>query len=355
MTDKLARFQNLAKFYKNATRLGSNRILLEFLNIKSDIVLPLSIAHGVDFNHISFPMEAMSIEPIHWAYNENIYLRSREIKPSIKIPHPWLLLEKTKRTDQFPLLIIGPPPSKQNDENLLNLLLSSGFTDFHILIKDKEDINYSSAKFWHAHGIKTISAGTRDDKFYIRLSSILHMYKKLIGCSISSALVFGASIGCELELLEDYFFEAYETINRDEISSSASNLIPQFARKIINDNQQNQKNFSKEILGEQYRESPENIRNNLFEILESLDSNFFINKKFSRTEKYIRHKLITFTGRTTFADIQFFDMLKKIFSKKVLKIRVNQIDAALFGRNEKNYSFKVVPFIKNVTDPGKGA
>lgn len=355
MSDNIVKRKKFTKYYNNSVRLGSNKILIEFLDLNNDTVLPLSISHGVDFNHISFPMEAMCIEPIHWAYNDYIYSRSIDIKPSVRIPHPWLLLEKIKRSDEFPLLIIGPPPSKKNDQSLLELLISSGYTDFHILVKDKQDTNYISKKFWHSHGIKTISAGTRDDEFYFRLYEILHSYKKIVGCTISSALVFGSSIGCELELMEDYFFEVYETSSHAEIYSYVNNLLPIFTRKILNGNQNNQQNFSREILGQQHMRSPEEIRQDLFEVIESLNCHFYFNKNTSKAERYIRQNLVLLSGRTSFANIKFDDLVRKFFLKEVLKVRTNNIDTALFGRNKKNYSFESVHYKKNITEPGRGA
>ena len=151
--------------------MGSSKILREFINADDSFPIPLSLSHGIDFNHTNIAYDVESIEPIHWAYNEDIYLRSINTKPAIKIPHPWLMLEElisnecTEKLNRH--LLIAPPPSKKNDKKLIELLSNLDIKELDILVKERgqsKKVN-DSINFWESNGFNTVSAGTPDNEF----------------------------------------------------------------------------------------------------------------------------------------------------------------------------------------------
>ena len=89
---KIGKLNNYRGLYKSSGKSGEAEILRNYLELENDFPVPLSISHGVDMNHTSVAMDVRSIEPIHWSYNEQIHERALLVKPSILLPHPWLML-----------------------------------------------------------------------------------------------------------------------------------------------------------------------------------------------------------------------------------------------------------------------
>lgn len=107
------KFNQFSRIYKSAPQMGAGKILNSALNLPAVSAVPLSLSHGVDFGHCFQPLDINLIEPIHWSYNHNIHQEALHLKPSVCLPHPWLLIQnKNKIPLKNKILAISPPREK---------------------------------------------------------------------------------------------------------------------------------------------------------------------------------------------------------------------------------------------------
>ena len=81
--------------YKSGQRMGADRLLRRFLKLPDSSVIPLSISHGVDIFQWNEPIDIYKAEPIHWAYNLDLYRWSSQFKRTVLLPHPWAINSST--------------------------------------------------------------------------------------------------------------------------------------------------------------------------------------------------------------------------------------------------------------------
>ncbi len=202
-----------SRLYKSSYNMGSARILRHYLELDESFPIPLSLSHGVDLNNWHEAADVRSIEPIHWSYNNVIHQRALNVKASLRLPHPWLLLREGRAPARgMGTLVIGPPPGDSNDSALQRCLNMSGIKDYDILEKYRGNVS-SSIAFWERNGINVVSAGSTDQLFYERLFSLIDRYEYVISGTLSSALVFAAAIGKKCRVLENYTYSAYDVAN----------------------------------------------------------------------------------------------------------------------------------------------
>ncbi len=342
--------------------MGSASILREFLNVEKDYPICLSLSHGVDFNHTTHAYDIESIEPIHWAYNEEIFKRSINVKTSIKIPHPWLLLHELRKSESIlknsETLIIAPPPSLENDINLFNLISERDPKNLKILVKHRGNKNKidSSVEFWESKGIKTISAGPPDNSFYKNLYNILSSHENILACTMSSAVIFGVAIGCKCELIDNYFAQGYETANYLEKTSFYSksfniNSSREIIISIENNNFKLATDLSKKILGKDFLQFQDNIKGNLEDKYKKLSSPFneYKNGKIILMIKLFLFKILK---KKSIIDGNFFKNLASRLNPNITFVVMNEIDVFRNGVNEGNFNIKKIKYKKGENDPG---
>ena len=344
------------KLYKSSESMGSARILRDYLQLKSSFPIPLSIPHGVDMNHTSMAMDVQSVEPIHWSINNLVHERAVKVKPSIKIPHPWLILKSTRLAKSGAgVLVIGPPPGKSNDNALLSCLKSLKINSYDLLLKYRGQIDLSK-KFWESNGVKVITAGPSDGFFYDRLFDLLENYEHVIGCTLSSALFFAASIGRKCEIIEDYAYSAYETSNYLEFADFTSPVAIKFVNLLKVKNYLAASDMASDILGSAFftenNELRVGLREELKSAIESLEYPVYFKNKVGFADRNIVLFISLWFGKTGLISSGFSGYFRRYFKNQVSIININEIDVWINGLNNKNFQIKKIQYEKNVTELG---
>jgi hypothetical protein len=351
---KLIKFK---QFYKGSEKLGSARILRNYLELDNENVVPLSISHGVDMNHTDGAMDVNDPAPIHWSTNKTIHERAQRDKQSITLPHPWLMLISNKEYNVGKgVLIIGPPPGRNNDLRLLSCMKNQGvpLIGSKILIKKRGEVN-SSIDFWKSNGLEAVSAGEGDEYFYDRLFNILQEFEYIFSCTLSSAVFFASAIGKKCIFINNYFYECYDLLNYCEkinISSVQKNLVT-----LIDANEyEKAKIYVLKILGSEYCISKSILRLNLESEIDKIIDPVFtkIKNPFILRQMYItmcnlikKNGLITYGARAVF--------LRILLKNMIVLVRRDELDTIRNGVNFNNYNYKKIRYVKGKTEPGMGA
>lgn len=347
--NELKKYINL---YKSAKPLGSARILRDYLELDDDFPVPLSIPHGVDMNHCVTAMDIQSIEPIHWSCNQFVHERAVKVKPAVRLPHPWLMLKANRPLKPGAgVLVIGPPPGVSNDKALLDCLTNIRLSSFDILLKYRGDVD-SSRSFWVSNNINVVSAGLPDDFFYDRLFDLLGKYEYVIGCTLSSALFFAASIGKKCKLIEDYTFSAYDGSSYLDQFDLSSSVARGFTRLLREQNYSETADMALDILGGAFLREPHILRAELGCAIDSLREPVY----FGGSSSYIGRKMVLgisrLLGKTGLIRYGVWGYLRQKFMRKISIIKMNEIDMWVNGVNSRNFQVTEIRYIKNVTEPG---
>ena len=193
---------------RHAHASGAAKLLKDFLNLEPNQAVPLTLSHGVDFDQFWQPMDITSLEPAYWAYNEKLYQRAKTVKPSVLMPHPVSIVA---RTVDIPTgdgtLIVGPPAGPENDERLYQLIRSRLDSTCSMLVKWRGPY-HGSIRYWQSLGVKTASITAGQSTFYEAVVALLSKYRRVVACTFSSALIFAAALGKEVELISGYRYRA---------------------------------------------------------------------------------------------------------------------------------------------------
>jgi hypothetical protein len=343
-----------SRLYQSSIKYGSLEILKEFTGLSSDAFLPLSISHGVDFNHEKLPQDIYDSAPIHWSYNDEIHHRALPIKQSLLLPHPFSLLarmhKQTKKNNNI-VLLIAPPGSNENNNNLFKII-NERFSNLKIDILIKGRGKFINDKlFWESRGFSTITAGSGGLDFYRNLYTILSSYKTVIGCNASSAIVFASSIGVECKLINDYLFRVNERFDYDVDYSKS------WAR-----------DFFLFLSQSKYKEATELAKNKLGYYLDHEPAYIIetLHSEVGKLDKYIfyppgssNHSLMRYLFRTSgkkiFLNQNFFKaIVSKLQPERILKVSKNEIDIIANNKNNQNYIQSTSFLSKAVDKPGTG-
>jgi hypothetical protein len=344
----LIRYQPL---YRASQYMGAARILRQFLGLAEDAPIPLTLSHGVDCAQYKNALEVESVEPLHWSYNRNIHETASRVKPSVMAPHAWAIVVNGKQSGTGSgVLLIGPPPSPENDERLYMLIANERLANWTVLVKARGEYE-GSVRYWSNRGLRTITGGRPDDSFHERLFMMLSGFETVVGCSFSSALLFAASIGKQVILLRNYAWETYD----------ASNFLSQIwlesprARKIVrvfaDGSAQEKTDAARELLGFDMLGRPGVVREALDAAIHSLKRPFHHHPD-NPIPYRIREFLTIAFGKPGFLRYSSAELLAMMSRQQVGILRMNDIDAWLNGRNESNCSLTPVRFRKGVTQPG---
>jgi len=348
---------NLRKYkdlYKSSEAMGAAKILRDYLNLGEDFPIPLSISHGVDMNQCPVAMDVNSVEPIHWSCNQSVHERASKVKPSVRLPHPWLML-KAKRPAKLGkgILVIGPPPGISNDLNLLNCLkrLDLDFSSCHLLLKFRGATD-SSRDFWEENGIRVVTAGEWDNLFYDRLFSVIERYECVIGCTLSSAIFFAASIGKECRIIEDYTYSAYDVVNYLDNTDFGSDMARKFSILLKDGDQVAISTMALNVLGVDFIKDVNSLEHELLRAIEDIQCPVHFVVTNGEFERLIILWISKLFGRSGLIRYGFFSYFKARITMRVSIIKINEFDAWISGVNEKNCDIKEVKYVKNKTEPG---
>ena len=342
------------KFFKSANSMGAKEILCEYLNISNELTIPFSISHGVDLNHQNIAMDSDLIEPIHWCYNKNIFKRASDIKSCILLPHPWLMLKEAVITNNKNngALLIAPPGSIRNNKSLLKIINRMQISNLTILIKSRGEI-LEDKIFWESNGFNTISAGKSDSNFYRRLYEILSSHSYVIGCSMSSALIFASALGKKCSIMSDYYFNVYEINNYESKFNFKNSSAKSYIDYLLKDDQASAQAFARKILGSEIHFSKDKKRDEIFSLLKRNHKKVYIHEP-RVVIKFIKLVLLLVFKRPSISRISLFISLKNIFFQNVYKVYKNDVDVFRNGINKDNFFFKQIRYKKEINRPGTG-
>lgn len=348
------RFEDLNQykiFYGINNNKGVSDIFNNYMGLDSSNAVPLSISHGVDFEHCYDAMDVYSPPPIHWAYNHRIYERSKKVKPTLLMPHPWsILIDQMKLKPGKGTLVIGPPPGRSNDTKLYELIKNDIDSDWSILVKGKSGAN-QSIDYWKLRGVKPVTVGSNSNlSFYEDLLIILSEYENIIACTFSSALIFAASIEKNIFFLEGYSYKNYDVSNYLEKVNFRSSYSRFVVDTFVKSSKDTTSGLAKEILGFELLNQKKRIKEDYLNIISKLDSPVFCfsnNKNFFKIKLYLS-KILSKPGgiNKSFKDY-FFDN-----KKSIVEMEINEISVWLNGVNDQNFNCRTTRFVKGVTIPG---
>ena len=344
--------QHYKNLYTSAKNMGSGELLRDFLKLEQDIVLPVTIAHGVDYDSHAEIMDIGSPEPLQWVCDDSLSnYRKNFLKPTFLAPHPWLLSMKNfnlKPQQGEGSLLIGPPPSPSNDQLMFEIIKEDlKNMKYSILIKPRG--NYQdSIKFWESKGVSAVSAGLPDNNFYPRLFEIINQHEIIVAGNFSSVLIFASSIGKQIKILTGYQFSVYE--HPEYFNNSSIHKGVDFSREpakkivkiFLSQDQPAMQELSKRLLGHKFLAQPIKVKVALENSIKKLKNPFFFKSKFSypflfSMPQKIRVFLATLTGKPgylIYSIPEFFRFLS-LKGNRVI-IMFNEFDAWQHGMNAEN-------------------
>jgi hypothetical protein len=345
--DKFDRFQSL---YCSSRYAGAASILNRSFNFDIGHVVPLSISHGVDFGMCYGAMDVHQPEPIHWAYNDNIYRITKGIKPVIKLPHPWWFVVKDLKVPVGDrLLLIGPPPGKINDERLLAIIKNNyELTQIDVLIKWRGPID-NTISFWNKNNINTVTAGPSDEDFYSRLFEILSRYEIIISPVFSSATIFAASIGKKVIFLKGYMCKFYDTKNYLQVMNFDSEIAKQIVSKFLYGSKSEIMAIAQSLLGFT-NEKIDDLKVRYTNLIAETTNPIFLQSHFSP----ILCEIALRVRRPSIATLNF-SKLKAMWSRsEVSELEIDELSVWENGLNDQNFNIRSLKYIRGITEPGRG-
>ena len=344
--------ERFAGLYASSRYMGADRFLRRFLKITDERPMPLSLSHGVDAGQYRDALDVEAIEPIHWSNNVDTFKEAIKVKPSIVAPHPWAILAESKTPSVGGgVLLVGPPPSPENDQRLYDLIKSESLADWSVLVKVRGE-HQGSIRFWNQCGLGTVSAGAADSEFYERLYSIISRYETVVGCSFSSALIFAAAIGKRVVLLRDYAWEIYDASNFLDVIWLDSPRSRSIVRVLANGSNAEQQEAARELLGFDLLSDPTKVRRDLDDAITALKRPYHSHKHNPLPYK-LGETLAVALKRQGFLRYSPSEVLSVLRRKQVGILRMNDIDVWLNGRTATNCRVTPVEYRKGITEPGR--
>lgn len=343
---ELARFEPL---YRAARYYGAGDILRRHLGVGADYVVPLSLCHGVDFGQSREPCDVHGVEPIYWACHADMHDRAKRIKPSVAIPHPFLLAaEAGLKTEQ--LLVIGPPPGQDNDRRLLSALRAEGIAGGSILVKKRFGWQGSNA-FWSENGFVPLTLGDPATYTYADMARFFGRFREVVGCTVSSAVVFAAAIGADVHLLRNYHFTAYELLSAEHILDTGTDMARQFILTLVGGDQEAKVRASRSFLGAELDATPREMRAAIEEAIATLQMPVYFQERLPRLAAWLLQEAALRLDRPGLIATPLRDRLR-YGRPRVGVMRMNEVDFWINGKNGANYSITRMPFVPGVTVPG---
>jgi hypothetical protein len=349
---KQSALRRYSALYRASAYYGAGDILRRHAGLPADFVLPLGLGHGVDFGQSLLPTDIHGPEPIFWAYHIAQYEQARSIKPSVLIPHPYLLVDAPDGPRSDRALVIGPPPSRENDLRLLESLRRYGVSDGVILVKRRTGWEQSVA-FWESQGFGTRVFGNPFETGYGEMAKFFSTFKFAIGCTVSSAVLFAAASGCNVDLLRDYSLRAYELSGIEKINLQHSPVAMTYVRNLVGPDQAEKKRSSREFLGAGLDFSRDGIRHAIEESIDRLDRPVHFSYPVDPPMRWLLQEAARRTGRVGLIVTPWKDRLSSK-NETVGILEMNDVDMWLHGRSANNFRFEKIPLVRGRTVPGDG-
>lgn len=340
-------------------------IARQYLDLPAHQILPLSVSHGIDFGHESLPQDVQCPEPIHWAYNVDILRRSSEVKAALALPHSWLMLHEIRGRPSparnGKMLVIGPPPSEDNDRNLASVLERNDVHPDAILIKKRNDAQVlRSCEFWEARGVHPVTAGSADNMHFHRMMDLLLQYEWAVSPVLSSVTVLASAIGSRVTVLRDYEYCTYSSAALDfERVCAAPTVRELVATYLAHGESSVAIGYSRDLLGERYLGDRAGYADKLQEAISRVQVPIHVPAaRGIRAYALLLGEVALRTKRSAFLRYGPINGLRYHAvgtGGSVVCKKMNMIDAATSGLSEHNFAVRPLRVNERRVQSGQGA
>lgn len=343
-----------APLYRAALYYGAGGILAEWLGT-NDMVLPLLLPHGVEIpGQYQEASDVRGMEPIYWAINAELHEKAKRVKPSILIPHPFLLSPAYARRDAVEragVLIIGAPPGRVNDRNVLESLKQNGFDSGTVLVKRRVGWQ-GSERFWESQGFETRTFGDPFEFTYNDMAEALTRYDHVVSTTPSTAAIFAAACGARVTLLRGCALTAYELLGVTEIMHNRVPEASAWLQDFAQSDRDKQRALALALLGDSYRDR-ERIVAELHAAIAGLDHPLYVeNGYYPAFLARLQADLAIWLGKPRLASIRPGSMLRALRKPKVGVMMIKENDYYFEGPSPDTFTLTPTPYRRGVTEPG---
>lgn len=347
--EELRRFEPLFKY---ARHLGADAALRRHLGVPDDYLIPLTVPHGVDFGFSKVGYDVYSVEPIYWATNPHSYDLAIRVKPTVRIPHPFLLAARGVEVPKGEgTLVVGPPPGPTNDRNLAELMKGYDPTTTTILVKPH--LNYhKSAAFWGGLGFATVSLADEGPPSYDGMVRLFSRYERFVGCTVSSAIFFAAALGKPITLMRGFVYGAYEAIHIHSVMDFRSARAAAVVRELHDGTVEQTTALARRLLGSEFDMTPSTIRESIEREVAALEWPLFSRTRYPRIlRRYFEDVACKFDRPGLFSR-SYPEVIKARLRPDVFIVDLDEVSLWLDGANDRNLRFSRTKYIKGLRDPG---
>ena len=347
---KQAQLLRYAALYRAAKQLCADQVLRDYLGLPDDFVLPLTVAHGVDFGQTVGAMDVRSPEPIYWACNPSQMRKAERVKPSLLMPHPFLLAAAQQVVPAGKgTLVIGPPPGPAHDCALREQLRGQE-REATILVKPKQGYE-KSLTYWRSEGFVAETLGSAGTISYTTMASTLGRYARIVSPTFSSAIFFAAALGKRIDLLSGFKLRAWETVDIEASFAWESAEARAIASVFLSDNQRLKQRVARELLGERVVMSPERLRLDLESKLENLNQPFHLSDPWPGPLRTIAQRLALKLNRPGLLSPS--TLVRQIRpSTIVIMQELDEVTLWREGRSDYNPRLRRSRYVRHLTEPG---
>ena len=351
---KQSQLKPYAPLYRAARYYGATHILSQWLGT-DDEVLPLLLPHGVEIPaQYEEPADIHGLEPIYWATNRELFARASKIKRSVLIPHPYLLspaFTAGARMAKKGTLIIGVPPGRGNDHNMLEALRAEGFTSGTVLVKRRVGWE-GSQTFWRENGYDTISFGEPFAFTYNDMAEELSRYEHVVSTTASTAAFFASASGAMITLVRGCALKAYELMS---ITSIMQNEVPEataWLRQFTRADREGQRELTLKLLGADHMDR-DRVSEDLSQAIAALEHPLeWGNSSYPIMLADLQARLAVLVDKPGLASLRPANLLQILARPKVGVMTMRENDYYLDGPSPETFELKPVPYRRGITEPG---
>lgn len=347
--ESLRRF---APFYVNARHLGADALLRRYLELPDDFIVPAYVSHGVDFGFSLNGFDIYKPEPIYWATNEHSARLAERHKPVIRMPHPFLLAAWGQEIGiGHGSLVIGPPPGRENDRNMLSLLGGRDRDDLTILVKPHSG-RIGSRDFWRGAGYRTVSLLDAGPPSYETMAALFGGFRDVIAGTVSSAVFFAAALGKPVSFLRGYRFRAYEGLNIFSIVDYRAKEARRNVRILVEGSREAATEMARAVLGEPYSRDRVGLRDRFLTKVAELELPVYCRHRLPRPLKRLVASAALRARRPSLLATSLPEFIRGRMTKSVLIIDIDEVSQWVDGWSDDNLRFDQVRYIRGEREPG---
>ena len=232
-------------------------------------------------------------------------------------------------------LIVGPPPGPVNDEALFRLI-EGKINKPAILIKARGEID-GSIQFWRDRGVTPVTAGAPNDGFYDRLITLLASHRTIVGPTFSSALIFAAAIGRDIQIVRGFTHRTLEGRDYENEVNWASSRAQKIVRLFTGADQAEIQRTARHLLGADLEFDRRAKIAELEEVVGALSSPFWMDPDIRMPPPFFRRALAMASGKIGFLNAGVGAYLNRARRTHLAIMIVNEFDVWLNGKSSSNF------------------